>query len=448
MRMNRVIDMTEGPITRQLIFYSVPILLGEILQQLYAVIDSSIVGNYVGTRALGAIGASEYIINLIIGFFVGMSVGFTVYIAKRFGAKDQKGLEISINTTLQESILIGFILSIGGIVLSKPILVLMNTEEELLLEAQTYLTIYFSGIWAFVLYNAIAGILRAVGDVRAPLICLLVSSTVNVILDLVFVIVFSMGVVGAAWATVISQCLATIVSYQYLKHGIEGISVKPFQYHFEKRIALTLIRLGLPTGLQKSITTFSNILVISRIIPFGDACLAGWVAYNKLDNVLTTVAQSLGSSLTTFVSQNIGARQFGRLKQGVKSGVGIGLVSMLIIEVCVILNKNTLARFFGNDPEMIRFASTFILYLTVLKFASLLLHLFAGIVRGTGRMAISTAIMLFGQVVVRQVYLIISSLFVYSPIQVALTYPVGWFVSAVLLIMIYYSVIRKEWDDC
>lgn len=441
----KAVDMTEGVIWRQLTAYAVPILIGELFQQFYVMVDSAIVGNFVGATALGAIGASDIIVRVLVGFFNGMAVGFTVVIARYFGAKDRAGMDTAVNTVLQTAFLFGLAITAGGLLLAGPILGLLDTPAEVLPHAAAYLRIYFAGIMGFVLYNTAAAILRAVGDVRTPLFCLLFSSVLNILLDLALVAWFHFGVAGAAIATIFSQCLAALISLRALARPEHPFTTAPLRHPFSKSTALLLLRLGIPTGFQKTITSLSNVLVLSRIIFFGEGCLAGWVVYNKLDNIFTIVAQSVGSSLSTFVSQNLGAKKYQRLEKGVRETMLGGTGVFLVLITGVVLLRGPLVRFFGSDPEMLWYAGRFVLILTWCKLAQLLMNVYAGALRGTGRMTLVTVVMLSGIVAFRQLYLSLLPPAANTPWMVGLSYPAGWAFAGVILLLVYLFQVRAGW---
>lgn len=439
------VDMTQGPIWQQLAAFAIPILIGELFQQFYTMVDSIIVGNFVGRSALAAIGASEIIVKVLVGFFNGMAVGFSVLIARYFGAKDREGLNRAVNTVLQLSLLLAAIMTVGGIGIIRPILALTDTPENTIPQAVTYLTIYFGGIVFFVMYNTAAGILRAVGNVRVPLYCLFASSALNILLDLILVIVFKMGVAGVAYATIFSQAVATAISMWVLLRREANFDVNIHRYPLDGRLAWILLGMGIPTGFQKTITSFSNVLVLSHITFFGEACLAGWTVYNKIDHLLTVFAQSISSSLSTFVSQNLGAKQHQRIEKGVQVSLWVGAALFTGIIAVLVLFRGPLVRIFGSDPEMIYYAERFMLYITFFKISQLVMNVFVGALRGAGHMTLVTLLMLSGIVLFRQLYLLVITRIANNPWLVGLSYPAGWTFAATALMSVYLFHARKEW---
>ena len=441
------IDMTQGVIWRQLSAYAIPILIGELFQLLYTTVDSITVGNFVGANALAAIGASETIVKVLIGFFNGMEVGFIVGVARFFGAKDREGLNRAVNGVLQLGFLLGLAITAGGLLMTEAVLRLMNTPDTLLADTRTYLFIYFAGASGFVLYNTAAAVLKAVGDVRTPLLCLLISSAMNILLDLVMVIFFHMGVSGVAFATILSQCTAAIIAIRAMIRHRDIFTVAPLQYRLNGKTAALFLRLGIPTGFQKSITAMSNVLVLTRITFFGEACLAGWTVYNKLDHIMTVFAQSIGSALSTFVSQNLGAVQYKRLEKGVRVTFLGGAGLFLVLSSVIVLLREPLVRIFGSNVDMIYYGERFVLYITFFKLFALMMNVYAAALRGTGRMTLVTIIMLSGIVVFRQIYLVGITAFINNPWLVGMSYPVGWLFAGVVLFAIYRVKICRSWRE-
>ncbi len=439
------IDMTQGPIGSRLVAFTVPILLGELFQHFYTLADSAIIGNFAGRSALAAVGASESIVRVLVGFFNGVSVGFTVVIARHFGAKDTEKLNRSVNNALYLALMIGILMTVGGLLLLRPVLRLMDTPEETFENAVVYLTIYFAGILGFVLYNTAAGILHAVGDVQTPLCCLFLSSALNIGLDLLLVLVFHMGIAGVALATIVSQWVATALSLWVLLRRDYGFSVNPKQYPFHSKTAWLLLRMGIPTGFQKTITSISNVLVLSRIISFGEACLAGWTIYGKLDNVLGVFAQSLGSALSTFVSQNLGAKQYRRIESGVRKTLLTGAILIGSLAAMLMLLRKPLVSLFSPDSEAVYFAELFVLSISMFKLTQMFMCVYAGVLRGTGRMLLVTVIMLAGIVGFRQLYLLFITRFFNIPWLVGLSYPAGWCLAGLALFFIYVFRVRRAW---
>ena len=439
------VDMTQGPIWQRLSAYAIPLIIGELFQLLYTLVDSVIVGNFVGPSALAAIGASETIVKVLVGFFNGMAVGFTVIIARWFGARDRDKMDRSVNGVLQLGFLMGLIITILGLLLNRFILRLVQTPPEVLPEAVVYLNVYFAGIMGFTLYHSAASVLHGVGEVRVPLYCLFISSAVNVALDLLLVLAFGLGVFGVAAATVASQCLAAFISLRALAVRKQLFTVSVRRYPLDRKTAWLFLRMGLPTGFQKTITSISNVLVLSRIAHFGQACLAGWTVYNRVDHLLSVVAQSLGSALSTFVSQNLGARQFRRIEKGVRHTLAGGAGVFVLLSAMLILVRRPIVRAFGTDADMRYYAEGFIFYITLFKLTQLVMNVYAATLRGSGHMTLVTVIMLSGIVAFRQLYLLVITAVTDSPWPVGLSYPAGWTFAGMILLLVYLLRIRPGW---
>ena len=301
-------DMTQGTIWKHLLAFALPLMIGNLFQQLYNTVDSIVVGQFVSKQALAAVGSTTSIINMLVGFFSGVSVGAGVIISQRFGAKDPEGVHKAVHTTISLTLIIGLIGTVVGIDLAPIMLTLMKTPQDVFVEAKAYLQIYFGGISGLMLYNMGSGILRAVGDSRRPLYFLVFSSCVNIVLDLLFVLGFHMGVEGVAYATIIAQFSSAALIYftLYRTHDVHRFQPKKLRIYPE--MVRSIIRVGLPAGLQQALTSFSNVFVQGYINSFGTNCVAGWSCYHRIDQFILLPMQSISMASTTFVGQNIGHR--------------------------------------------------------------------------------------------------------------------------------------------
>ena len=300
--------MTEGVIWKQLLLFSLPLLVGNLFQQLYNTVDSIVVGNFIGSQALAAVGSSTPLINLIIGMFMGIATGAGVIISQYYGAENEQKLSWAVHTCIALSILGGVLLSILGVVLSPYILNWMGTPEDVIENSVIYLQIYFSGSLFNLLYNMAAGILRAVGDSRRPLYYLCISSAVNIVLDLVFVIVFSMGIAGVGYATIIAQAVSAALAFFALMRTKDSYRVELKKIAIDKRMMKRILAIGIPSGIQHSIIS-SNVIVQANINGYGSAAMAGYGAYSKIDGFVMLPLQSFCIAATTFTGQNIGAER-------------------------------------------------------------------------------------------------------------------------------------------
>lgn len=326
--------MTEGPIARQLLAFTFPLLLGNVFQQLYNTVDSVVVGNFVGKEALATVGSSSSMIGMIVSLLMGIGVGASVIISQYYGAGKLKKMENAIYTAIAFGIAAGILLTIIGIVISPLILRWMKTPEAVMGGSVIFLRIYFLGSLPSMLYNIGSSIFHALGDSRKPLLYLITASIINIVLDLLFVAVFRWGIAGAGYATVFSQTVSAVLTYMTLtgKRSIYQLELKRVRFHREE--LWLIVRLGIPSGLQNSIISFFNVIVQSNINSFGDIAMVGCGAYGKIEGFALMPSGSFTMALSTFVSQNIGARKFERARKG--AGMGL-LMSMGIVQLTGIL---------------------------------------------------------------------------------------------------------------
>lgn len=328
--------MTEGVIWKQLLAFSMPLLVGNLFQQLYNTVDSIVVGNFIGSEALAAVGSSNSLINLIIGMFMGIATGAGVIISQYYGAKDDQKLHWAVHTCMALSLIGGTLLIVLGVLLSPLILKWMGTPEEVMPNSVAYLRIFFCGSLFNLVYNMGAGVLRAVGDSRRPLYYLCVSSVVNIILDMVFVVVFHMGTAGVGYATVIAQAVSSVLTVRTLMKTEDSYRLVPSEIRIDRRMMKRILKLGIPSGIQQSIISLSNVIVQANINGFGAAAMAGYGAYSKVDGFAMLPLQSFCMASTTFTGQNIGAKKAKRVKDGMFQGIAISLIYTAFISVILI----------------------------------------------------------------------------------------------------------------
>ncbi len=411
--------------------------MGLLFQQLYNMVDTVVVGQFVSKTAQAAVGATGPIINTIIGFCAGLATGSSVVISQRYGAHDTQGLSRTVHTTIAVTFLISLISTVAGLAIIGPMLRLMNTPEDVWGEAEQYLTIYFSGITGVLFYNMGSGILRAVGDSRRPLMFLIVSALLNTALDLLFVLRFHMGVDGVAYATVISQIVSAglILLTLSREHGAYGLRWRKLS--IDGATLKSILRIGLPSSIQSAITSFSNVFVQSYINGFGSSCMAGYGVYNKLDAFVLIPVQSIGMSSTTFVGQNWGANDAKRARDGVRTAMIMSLVATAALGVFVLALARPLLGFFSPEPEVIDYGARFLRIVTPFYLMICFNQILSGALRGTGDATMPTVIMLVSFVVFRQIYLFTVSRLGWGFVAVALGYPLGWVLCSALLIIRY-----------
>lgn len=432
-------DMTQGSISKLLFAFAVPLMLGNLFQQLYNTVDSLIVGNFVSKQALAAVGCTGPIINTLIGLFSGLAAGASVVISQYYGAKDEEKLGKAVHTTVMLTLVTCVVLTVVGVWATPLMLELMDTPSDVILEAELYLRIYFGGVSGLLLYNIGSGILRAVGDSTRPLYFLIFSAVMNTVLDLFFVAVLEQGIAGAAIATIISQFVSAILVMLLLLRSKEPYRLAFSQLRMHKGMLRRICNIGIPSSLQMGITAFSNIFVMGYINHFESSCMAGWTAYNKLDALAMLPMQSLSLALTTFVGQNLGAGDLKRAKSGPKYGLIMGFIVTLMILVPMMVFAPPLTALFNDDKEVIEFGTLFVRLCSPFYVAFVINQVYSGALRGAGDTKNTMYIMLFSFVAFRQLYLFIVSRLGATAGVIALGYPMGWMMCSALLLIYYYK---------
>ena len=436
--------MTRGPILKQLLLFAVPLLFGNIFQMLYNTVDSIVVGNFVGKEALAAVGSTTMIINMLVFFFNGFSVGAGVVIGQRFGAKEEKELHTAVETTMALTFAFCVLFTIIGMSYVRPMLYLMATPEDVFDNAASYLNIYFSGISGLLIYNMGSGILRAVGNTTLPLMFLVLTSIMNIILDLFFVISLHMGIEGVAYATILSQFISAGLTLLLLSRTKEIYRLVWRDLRIDKTVTKLIFAVALPAGIQSVITAFSNTFVQAYINYFGSSCMAGWSCYNKLDQVVFLTTQSIAMAATSFVSQNIGAKQEERANRGTIVSMALAVTTIVAVGGILVLIARSAVMLFTQDESVIAFGVMFIRTNTMFVLFNGVNHVLAGALRGRGDSRGPMYIMLLGFVVLRQIYLFILTRFISNtPRPVGFSYPVGWMLTMVMELG-YYMYRRKK----
>ena len=433
----KTMDMTGGSISKLLIAFAIPLLMGNLFQQLYNTVDSLVVGNFVGKEALAAVGSTTPIINTLVMFFGGVAVGASVIISRYFGAHDDEKLHTAIETTMALTFVSSILCTVLGIYIAPALLRFMDTPEDVLPEAATYLKIYFAGVSGLLIYNMTSGILRAVGDTKRPLYFLILSSIMNIVLDLIFVIYFHMGIAGVAYATIISQFVSSILVLTILTRSTENYRFVWKDLCFNKKMLSQICKVGFPVGLQQAVTSFSNVYVQSYINSFGSSCMAGWSSYVKIDSFLMLPLQSMSQASTTFASQNIGAKNVKRVKDGTKTALLLSSAVIFVLAAILWIFAPQMTALFNQDPEVIYYGT---LFLRLCVFAVVLCcpnQIYAGTLRGAGDAKNPMYIMLFSFVVFRQIYLYLVNRFAYSPYTIGFGYPAGWLLCTILMTVCY-----------
>lgn len=435
-------SLTEGSIWKSMLFFAFPILLGNIFQQLYNTADAFIVGHFLEKNAYAAVSSSGSLIFLLVGFFTGIAVGAGVVIARYYGAKDYDKLHTAIHTTLAFGLAAGIILTVLGMTLTPQLLRLMKTDPQVLPNSVAYFRMYFAGSIAIVLYNMCVGILQAVGDSRHPLYYLILSSLINIGLDLLFVGVFGLGVWSAATATTIAQFISLGLCLYRLCHYDTVYRVQLHKIRFNFPMLRQIVHFGLPSGVQNSIIAFANVIVQSNINAFGADAMAGCGTYSKLEGFAFLPITCFTMALTTFVSQNLGAHQYDRVKRGVRFGILCSVTMAEIIGALIFLFSPALVALFQNDPPVIAIgvkqAHIEAFFYCFLAFS----HCIAAIMRGAGKPTVPMFVMLAVWCVLRVSYISIAVPMVGRIEVVFSAYPLTWFTSSVIF-LIYF--LKSDW---
>ena len=432
------VDMTQGSTTRHLVRFALPLLAGNLFQQLYNMVDTWVVGNYVSNEAFSAVGTVTPIINTLIGFFLGMSSGAGVVISQYYGAHRPEKVREAVHTAMLLTVIMGVVFTGVGIAMTPLMLELMKTPAEVAPDQTAYLTIYFAGIMGLLLYNMGSGILRAVGDSQRPFYFLLVSAGVNTALDLLFVLKFGMGVEGVAYATVIAQGVSAVLTLWVLARAEGSIRLELRSLRLTWRVLQQIIAVGIPAALQMAITAFSNVFVQGYINHFGADCMSGWTAYTKIDQLVILPVQSLSLASTTFVGQNLGVGNVERAKGGVRRALYLSFAVTAVLLVPVLTLAPDMTAFFNSKPEVVSYGALLLRLLSPFYFFFCINQIYSGALRGSGNSQVPMLIMLGSFVVFRQIYLYVMAHFISNEIvPIAMGYPAGWFVCSAVTLLYY-----------
>ncbi|HIQ95878.1 MAG TPA: MATE family efflux transporter [Candidatus Limivivens merdigallinarum] len=435
-------QITEGIIWKQLLLFFFPIVLGTFFQQLYNTADAIVVGRFVGKEALAAVGGSTgQIINLVVGFFVGLSSGATVVIAQFFGAKDEQNLSKSLHSAIAFSIVGGIVMSILGILLSPAILRLMNTPENVMADSTLYLRVYFGGILFVFLYNIGSGILRAVGDSKRPLYFLIICCFLNIFLDLLLVVVFHMGVAGVALGTLISQAVSAVLIIVTLCRSKEMYHLTLREIRFYRAPLLSLLRIGIPAGFQSVMYNLANVTIQSALNAFGTDAMAAWTAFGKIDSLFWMISGAFGTSVTTFVGQNYGAGKYDRIRKSVKVSLGMFFGTAIAISLIMITLGQYMFYLFTTDDTVIEIGMQ-ILRLIVPAYATFVfIEIYSGALRAMGDVFIPM-LMTCGGVCILRILWILVVVPMNSSIQtIMFSYPISWILTSILFFIYFH---RKQ----
>ena len=420
-------DLTKGSIVKAIILFSIPLLIGNLFQQLYNAVDSYVVGNYVGKVALAAVGASTPIINMLIGFFMGISTGAGVVIAQFFGAGNTCKMKRAIHNSIALTLVMGVVLTIVGLLFNDPILKAIGVPSEVFSEASTYLSIYFWSLIFVMVY-------------KRPLYFLIFSSVVNIILDFLFVKYFHFGVAGAGYATLIAQAISAIMVMYVLMKTEDDYKVILKEIGFDKEILLKIIKIGLPTGFQQSIVSLSNVIVQSYINVYGASVIAGYSVTIKIDGFVNLPLQAFNMAITTFVGQNIGAKQYDRVKKGAYITTALATLTIACFVVIMYFFGRDFIALFNQEKDVIDAGR--LMQLTFLPFYIVLPinQVINGVLRGAGRSAVPMYVMIFSFVFLRQIYLFLITKVTSDIVYVFLGWPTTWVVCSLIFIIYFFKV--------
>ncbi len=435
------INMTDGSIVKHLITFAIPLLIGNLFQMLYNMVDTWVVGRFVSDAAFSAVGTLASVTNLMIGFFMGLASGAGVVISRFFGAGRLDRVKDTVNTSVIMTAVLSVAFTVLGIAMIPVFMMILNMPDEVRAEAVTYLTIWFSGISGLMIYNMGSAIMRAVGDSRRPFIYLVVAAVTNTVLDLLFVIVFGWGVAGVAIATIIAQGLSALLTVISLCRNESCVRISFKGLHFDGDVLKQIVNVGFPAALQMAITSFSNIFVQSYINYFGKSCMGGWTAYSKIDQVVILPMQSLSLASTTFVGQNLGAGNVKRAEKGANTAFIMSLVATVTLVIPVMIFSGSFVRIFNGNEQIIEYGTLFLRWLTPFYLFWCVNQVYAGALRGAGNSKAPMIIMLLSFVAFRQTYLFVVSRFISNTIlPIAMGFPAGWLLSAVIT-FIYYKCV-------
>lgn len=433
-------DLIHGSIAKSIFWFSIPLLVGNLFQQLYNTVDAYVVGNYVGKEALAAVGASSPIINMLIGFFMGLATGAGVIIAQYYGAEDSDRLKKAVHSSAALTLVMSVLLTVIGMIGTNPMLHAVGIPADVFPESSTYLLIYFAGISFNLIYNMGSGILRAIGDSKRPLYFLVIACVVNIILDFLFVKYFRWGVAGAGYATLIAQAVAAVLVVVVLirTDGPHQLVMK--QIKFDMPILKKIIMIGLPTGIQQSIVSLSNVIVQSYVNAFGSNVVAGYSASIRIDGFVNLPLQSFNMAITTFVGQNIGAKQYDRVKKGSRSALWMTAAVIGAMAISLFFFGEEFIAIFNSEPAVVEAGRTMQLAFVPFYIVLPIVQIYNGVLRGAGKSSVPMYIMVFNFVILRQIYLFFVTQMTNEVYYVFLGWPVTWITCAIMFIVYYHKV--------
>ena len=439
-------SMTEGPILKNMIFFTVPVILTSLLQLLFNAADLVVVGRYCGSLSVAAIGSTGAITNLIVNLFMGLSVGAGVTVAHMLGSQNDQGVHQTIHTAIPAALVSGLILTVIGIPLTRPMLRWMDTPDTVLGLSATYMEIYFGGIIFTMVYNFCSAILRAAGDSKSPLIYLTLAGVVNVILNLIFVIVFHMNVEGVAFATVISQAVAAVLVVIALMRRTDACKFYPRKMKFYKRPFLKMVQIGLPAGIQGSLFSISNVMIQSSVNSFGDVFMSGNAAAANIEGFVYCMLNAHQQTALTFIGQNTGARKFDRARKILWMCLAsVTVVGLTAGSIAYFSAPKLLAIYIPDAPSAIQYGITRMAFISLPYFLCGLMDVTTGALRGMGSSIAPMVVSVIGICVLRIVW--IKTIFqipsLHTPECLYVTYPISWIVTLAAQLVIFFKVYKR-----
>ena len=437
-------QITEGVIWKQLLIFFFPIVIGTFFQQIYNTADSIVVGRFVGKEALAAVGGSvNQIVNLVVEVFVGLTSGASVIVAQFYGAKDKKNLNKTLHTSYAFGIVTGFVVAVVGLLVTNTVLELMKTPQELMADSRLYLHIYFCGMIFNIIYNMGASILRAVGDSRRPLYVLMVTCGLNIVLDILLVVIFRLGVMGVAIATVSCQGISSILVTAMLmkEHPLFQLKLREIRFY---RVSLnSVLRIGIPAALEATMYTIANLIIQVFVNELGTDTVAAWGTFAKIDAVYWMVVNAFGISITTFVGQNYGAGKVKRMRKSVGICLGMSYAGAILVRGALYALAGPLYRLFTTDENVVRIGVDMMHFLLPSYFMYVVIGILSGALRGAGRVLVPMLLTCGGVCLIRIVWMF--GVFPGHPgiNTIMLSYPVSWGITAVLFIIYYFRKFPK-----
>ena len=442
--MNEKNQITEGVIWKQLLIFFFPIVIGTFFQQIYNTADSIVVGRFVGKEALAAVGGSvNQIVNLVVEVFVGLTSGASVIVAQFYGAKDKKNLNKTLHTSYAFGIVTGFVVAVVGLLVTNTVLELMKTPQELMADSRLYLHIYFCGMIFNIIYNMGASILRAVGDSRRPLYVLMVTCGLNIVLDILLVVIFRLGVMGVAIATVSCQGISSILVTAMLmkEHPLFQLKLREIRFY---RVSLnSVLRIGIPAALEATMYTIANLIIQVFVNELGTDTVAAWGTFAKIDAVYWMVVNAFGISITTFVGQNYGAGKAKRMRKSVGICLGMSYAGAILVSGTLYALAGPLYRLFTTDENVVRIGVDMMHFLLPSYFMYVVIGILSGALRGAGRVFVPMLLTCGGVCLIRIIWMF--GVFPGHPgiNTIMLSYPVSWGITAVLFIIYYFRKFPK-----